>query len=170
MRKRTPKPAPRHSKAKPKARPSPVPAGLTPAVRRAVVAGVRDGVPWDVVASRAGVSRGTINKWRTHGQALSATFASTGKLPDGVTPEDMDCIRFFDEVEAAHNASIEKYAKCINRAAVKNWKAAAWMLERRAPQHFRLQKTQEAAEAKEEDSPTSGQRVFHLPDNGRMNK
>lgn len=139
--------------------------GLTPAVRRAIVSGAKAGIPWPVIAAKSGVSPHQIRRWRTRGKELSDYFAEHGKLPDDATVDDMDCLRFYDEVEVAHNCAIEKFAKTINKAGAKSWVAAAWWLERCASGYYTKGKP-ETEETKPQAA--SAQKVMlYLPDNGR---
>lgn len=159
---------PRSSKKAPSKPKAPaLPLGLTPAVRRIIVAGTKAGVPWSVVASRAGVPQHNIRKWKARGQELNDLFAKDGKLPDDVSTDDMDCLRFFDELEAAHNTAVELFAKTIFKAGKKNWSAAAWWLERRAPEYFRPKKTEDSASATVTVNKDSTHVALYLPDNGR---
>jgi hypothetical protein len=132
-------------------------------VRRAVVAAVRAGVPWDVAASKAGVSVYTIRKWREHGQKISQLFDATGALPTDCTTEDMDCLRFFDEVESAHNSAVDTFSRTIIKAGKKNWVAAAWWLERRARSIYGKQ----VEEVKQAPPAEEKKVMLYLPDNGR---
>jgi len=162
-------PAPkRYTRPKPKPAAAKVPAGLSPAVRRTIVAGVKAGVPWTVVASRAGVSSHLIKRWRARGQELATHFAEHGSLPKDVTPDDMDCMRFFDELEVALSTATETFVKTIGKAGKKNWVAAAWWLERMAPQFFRLKKPDEPEKKKATSLNDAPRVVVHLPDNGRL--
>lgn len=156
---------PRNSKAHaPKRSVAP---GLTPNVRKVIVAGAKAGVPWPVVASRACVSTTLIRKWRTHGQMLSETFATTGALPETATADDLDCLRLYDELEVAHNAAVEMFTKTIAKAGKKNWVAAAWWLERRAPEFFRVRKPPEDVKPEDSTVKSKGEVMLYLPDNGR---
>ncbi len=167
---RTAKKPPRHRYAKPAKAKAPssatpkCPDGLTPAVRAIIVTGAKAGVPWAVVADRAGCSQFHIRKWRSMGQAISEHFAEHNTLPDGA---DVELLRFYDELEAAHSTAVETFTKTIAKAAKKNWVAAAWWLERRSPEYFRLKK---APDEKPKSEGEITARVIILPDNGRRTK
>lgn len=158
----TPSKPARFSKAAPRQRAA---TGLTPAVRRAIVAGAKAGVPWPVIATRSGVSPHQIRRWRTRGKELSDYFAEKGKLPDDANADDMDCLRFYDEVEVAHNSAIEVFSKTISKAGKKNWVAAAWWLERCASTYFT--KPTKQPEQEEKPKEQSDKVMLYLPDNGR---
>lgn len=163
-----PRPPPRYSRSsKPTTPKRSVAPGLTPNVRKVIIAGAKAGVPWPVVASRACVSTALINKWRTHGRKLSETFATTGALPENATADDLDCLRLYDELEVAHNAAVEMFTKTIAKAGKKNWVAAAWWLERRAPEYFRPRKPPEDAKPEDSSATSKGEVMLYLPDNGR---
>ena len=161
MRTTPPRPA-RYTKPKAQKRAA---TGLTPAVRRAIVAGAKAGIPWPVIAAKSGVSPHQIRRWRTRGKELSDYFAEKGQLPEDATVDDMDCLRFYDEVEVAHNCAIEKFAKTVNKAGAKNWVAAAWWLERCAGGYYTKQKPGEAEEEKPKQD--TAKVMLYLPDNGR---
>lgn len=139
--------------------------GIPPSTRRVIVAGVKAGVPWNVCASRAGVTAHQLRKWRARGQELSEFFLEHGKLPPTASNADAECLRFFDEVEAAHALCIEDMTKVVKKAAkAGNWTAAAWWLERRSAEYFGKTKETKTEEVK----PAAPKVQILLPDNGRV--
>lgn len=81
---------------------------LEDVILRGIIAGLRPAV----AAQVAGIDRTTLERWRK----ADANFAQ--------------------QIESAEASSEMENLQRINRAAARNWKAAAWILERRFPEHW----------------------------------
>ena len=93
---------------------------LTPARRKQIIAAVAAGVPVKYASAKAGVTDATVWRWVQRGKA-------EGK---GI---------YFDFAEALDRAQAESVAALVAQvaeAAEKDWRAASWLLTRRAPDHF----------------------------------
>lgn len=99
---------------------------------------------------------------------MRAVVADTGGFPVDSTPDDWLTAELHQEVEVAHAKVVAVHARKVNAAAKKDWKAAAWWLQRRAKDDFGLASEKEEVRAGDE-KPTEDkeQFVFHCPDNGR---
>lgn len=84
----------------------------TPEVIEAVLANLREGLTKEVACSQAGISRVTFYKWCEADPQLA------------------------EEAQAAVDCSQAILIKAVTSAAFTDWRAAAWMLERRYPEHF----------------------------------
>lgn len=84
----------------------------TPQVIEKVLANLREGLTKDVACSQAGITRNTLYRWCEDDAELA------------------------DEVQAAVDCSQAILIKAVTSAAFTDWRAAAWMLERRYPEHF----------------------------------
>jgi hypothetical protein len=84
----------------------------TPEARARILAAVEAGAPYGSAARRGGMSHRSLNAWRAEDPEFAAEFA------------------------AAREESIITGVETIRAASKHDWRAAAWLLERRAPQHF----------------------------------
>jgi len=83
-----------------------------------VLDAVSKGMTYRLAAAFAGVSYDTFNRWRR----LS--------MSDDPPPELCD---FCDALPAAEGQAAYRFASRIDEASERDWRAAAWMLERRHP-------------------------------------
>lgn len=81
-------------------------------VIEAVLANLREGLTKEVACTQAGISRITFYKWCEADPDLA------------------------EEAQAAVDCSQAILIKAVTSAAFTDWRAAAWMLERRYPEHF----------------------------------
>ncbi len=86
------------------------PTKLTPAVRAGLMESLRAGMTYAEACAELGISRETLRLWRKGNPALCTSIGQA-------------------EAEAA-----DTHITIINKAAEKNWRAAAWWLERRRPE------------------------------------
>jgi soluble cytochrome b562 len=84
----------------------------TPAVIEAILANLREGLTKEVACSQAGITRQTLYSWCENDEQLAM------------------------EVQAAVDVSQAVLIKAVTTASFTDWRAAAWMLERRYPEHF----------------------------------
>jgi len=100
----------------------PAPTKFTPATVSAILAGIRAGLPLRLAAEAAGVSETTFHQWQR------------GEFPRGA---DRDLkVQFSEQLTRAKGESALRLAGLISRAATDDWRAAAWMLERRFAKDF----------------------------------
>lgn len=87
----------------------------------AIISAIRRGLPYKLAASAGGISYNTFVRWRNEGSSS-----------DG--PPHLR--EFCDGVRVAEFEAAQRFVGLIEKAAIKNWQAAAWMLERRHPDLF----------------------------------
>jgi hypothetical protein len=105
---------------------------------------VRQGVPLRHALGSEGISKTTLHGWRQ-------------KAKDGEQP----FVLFAEKLEASMGGMVVDYVQPIHAAALGgDWKAASWMLERRAPE-FRRSSEKPAAVAGDTTQ-------IAMPSNGRM--
>lgn len=98
------------------------PSKFTPETVNALLAGVRAGLPFRLAAEAAGISETTFHEWQS------------GKLPRGA--DKMLKAEFSDQLTRAKGESARRLTALISSAATDDWRAAAWLLERRFPRDF----------------------------------
>jgi hypothetical protein len=89
-----------------------------------IVGIIRDvslGLPLKEAAHRAGVHPATLRRWRSQDEAVDQA------------------------VEAARAAFVQRNLEVVQQAAANDWKAAAWLLERRRPEAFGRRQVVEAS-------------------------
>lgn len=106
---------------------------LTPEVHAAIVAAVASGAPRDIVAQSVGIHRATLFAWLARGRK-----EKTGMYRD-----------LSDAIKKAEAACIVDSCTLIRDAGKKHWQARAWLLERRYPGEFGLNRL-ELAELKKQ--------------------
>lgn len=84
--------------------------------------GIRKGLPIHLACSAAGIDDSRYYEWQN------------GKFPRGADPELKR--KFRDELTRARDEAAYRSITLINDAATEDWKAAAWILERRYPKEF----------------------------------
>ncbi len=87
-----------------------------------VLAGIRAGLPYRLAAEAAGISETTFHEWQS------------GKLPRGVDTQLKT--EFREGLTRARGESARRLTTLISTAAKDDWRAAAWILERRFPKDF----------------------------------
>ncbi len=83
---------------------------------------IRAGLPYRLAAEAAGVSYDTFNEWQQ------------GRFPRGA--DRVLKAEFSDALTRAKGESALRLIAIINRAAPVDWRAAAWILERRFPKDY----------------------------------
>jgi len=87
-----------------------------------LMTGIRAGLPFRLAAEAAGVSETTFTCWQA------------GKLPRGADRSLK--ASFSAQLTRARGESALRLTGLISRAATDDWRAAAWLLERRFPKDF----------------------------------
>jgi len=100
------------------------PSSYTPALARAVCSAIASGLPVGVACRQHGIARQTLYDWRVQGRAGREPFAG-----------------FAARLERATAEAESRSVLAVVKAAKRDWRAAAWMLERRWPQRYALRQT-----------------------------
>lgn len=101
------------------------PTKLTAAVQRKIVKAIKAGATHDLAALYAGISRTSFYDWKARGEAGEEGFTN-----------------FSDAIELAEGKGAVDLLEKIKTAAQdpKEWRAGAWLLERRYPDMYGRQK------------------------------
>jgi len=78
-----------------------------------VCAALEEGASYELAAAAAGISYSTLNRWRKDDEAFATNIAT------------------------AESRAARRWLGQIDQAASKDWRAAAWLLERRYPEVYR---------------------------------
>lgn len=87
-----------------------------------LLAGIRAGLPYHLAAEAAGVTYDTFNEWQQ------------GRFPRGA--DKMLKSEFSEALTRAKGGSALRLVSIIQQQAPTDWRAAAWILERRFPRDF----------------------------------
>ena len=117
------------------------PSKFTPETVKTLLAGIRAGLPYHLAAEAAGISEATFYDWQR------------GKFPRGADKQLKS--EFLEDLTRARGESARRLTTLISNAATDDWRAAAWILERRFPKDFgkdaeALQKLEELQAALEQ--------------------
>lgn len=97
-------------------------------------AALGSGAHLSTAASYAGVSPSTLSKWIKEGQRLREVLEAVRSDPDDTrepSPQEWELIWLTEELEAAEAKAEHGLVEIVQGAAQEEWKAAAWLLERR---------------------------------------
>ncbi len=108
-------------KFKPKKRGRGRPSLLTPEREARLMGAIEKGMPLKQAAMLAGMSYETLNRWRLQGEAEDAA---------------LEFRHFWQALRKAQAVAMERLLSRIDTASLSDWKAAAWLLERRHPEEF----------------------------------
>ena len=97
------------------------PTKLTPEVQATICNAVEAGTPLKYAAVYAGIGESTIYSWMAKAEAPKAA---------------PHFVEFKEAVQRAQARSVTRLVAIITRAADNDWRAASWLLERRAPEYF----------------------------------
>jgi transposase len=109
------------------------PSAFTPAAQEAVVTAVTAGNTRSTAAAYAGVARSTLQRWLARGKK-----ARRGAFRD-----------FWDRLKKAEAEAVIRNVAIVQKAAEKQWQAAAWWLERRRYDDWALRDKGKLAELSE---------------------
>jgi hypothetical protein len=98
------------------------PTKFTPETVHTLLSGIRAGLPYRLAAEAAGISETTFTEWQA------------GRLPRGA--DRALKASFPGQLTRARGESALRLSGLISRAATDDWRAAAWLLERRFPKDF----------------------------------
>lgn len=113
-------PKPVFIKKKPAKKPG-RPTLLNPTRQAALLEAIEQGMPLKQAAAIAGMSYDTLNAWQKRGENESA-------------PEEYR--QFCQQLRHSQAVAMQVHVSSICDAAKRDWRAAAWMLERRFPEDF----------------------------------
>ena len=103
---------------------------LNPTRQAALLEAIEQGMPLKQAAAVAGMSYDTLNHWQKRGENESAP------------PE---YCQFYQQLRQSQAVAMQVHVSSICDAAKRDWRAAAWMLERRFPEDFARQQHHEHA-------------------------
>lgn len=95
---------------------------FTPETVSRLLMAIRAGLPYHLAAEAAGISEATFHKWQR------------GVFPRGVDPQMKQ--QFVEELTRARGESALRLIGIVTKAAPDDWRAAAWILERRFRESF----------------------------------
>ena len=100
----------------------------TVAQAEAIALAVSAGASYRAAAQSAGVAESTLHSWLARGRAEQGATKRA--------PGEQSYVLFVDAVEEAAARAEVRTAALIAKAAETDWRAAAWLLERRDPETF----------------------------------
>jgi hypothetical protein len=113
------------------------PCKFNPETERTLIEAIEDGLPLKVAASLAGICYETLNRWKRRGEGSHA---------------EAKFRQFCHALEKANAKAVQKHVQNISNAR-KDWKASAWILERRFRETFGKEHVEEKANFWDEDRP-----------------
>lgn len=96
---------------------------------------ISNGVPYVRAAALLGISNSTFHYWKSEAEELKEKVES-GMVTRVRGSKNLLLLDFLDSIEEATAKFINRNIALIQVAAEKDWKAAAWGLERRCPAEF----------------------------------
>lgn len=100
---------------------------MTPETVQTVLDALKAGLGIDTAAQYAGIGQRTVKDWLAKGRAaLEAADMNDAPIPI----EDLHYADFSKEVDTARAQAIARNITAIQQAAARDWRAAAWWLER----------------------------------------
>lgn len=96
------------------------------------------GMPVEMARKAAGVSETTYHRWRQLGKEVNRRCDGLGLVApnDSFSEEDKALWEFWHAVENAMLQALDRSLLTIQVASQNHWQAAAWLCERRYPEHF----------------------------------
>lgn len=86
-----------------------------------LLAAIQKGMPLKHAAMLAGISYDTLNRWRVRGEEKGAPLRFR---------------QFCKALRHSQAVAMLRLVSCVQEAGKQDWRAAAWMLERRHPEDF----------------------------------
>ena len=108
------------------------PTKLTPRVQKTVCAGIAVGLTFKLASERAGITDRSRIGWEKRGREEMERIANGGRA----RKEEEPFLSFFQSVTRARAKSAYVLTAVIRAAAPTEWRAAAWLLERRFPEDY----------------------------------
>ncbi|WP_135611667.1 hypothetical protein [Methanococcoides sp. AM1] len=111
------------------------PTKLTPETHKTICKNIALGMPYEHACRAAGVSYPAYRTWIIRGEEEARRVEENPRA--SIKNSEKPFVEFQDDIKRAEAQGIEKNLKRISKAADEgNWPAAAWVLERRHPEHF----------------------------------
>lgn len=110
------------------------PSKFTPECRNRIVSLINAGNYLDTACQAAGITYSTYREWIKRGQREYDRLEMSPRAK--VKESEKDYLDFFEAVQKAEATAEARNLTIINKAAEKNWQAAAWFLERKAPDRW----------------------------------
>ena len=122
---------------------------LTAEVQDQIVQALRLGAHLETAAAYAGVTARTVREWRQRGRTEQARVdGGEAKAP---APKERKYVLFAAAVEKALADAELRYIGIVGKAALSQWQASAWMLERRHPERWGRRRVEIYAPEGDED-------------------
>ena len=109
------------------------PTKLTPEVEERLVRAISVGATYKDACACAGISFQTFLNWKKRAQRAVEQVGERDGEPEET---DHPFVEFFDRIKRAQGEAAVGLLAMIGKAANRDWKAAAWMLERRYPESY----------------------------------
>ena len=113
------------------------PTKLTPEVEERLVRAISVGASYKDASACAGISYQTFLNWRKRAQEIVEQTEDRDDEPEETTDR---FVEFFDRIKKAQGDAAVEWLAAISKAAPRDWKAAAWILERRYPESFNVRR------------------------------
>lgn len=118
------------------------PSKCTPEITESICQAVQQGATYEIAAAQAGIAVSTLHAWKS--RALKALEHGKKKK------SDLPYIEFLEAIKKADAKGALLLLATVRQAAPKDWKAAAWLLERRwkyeKGQSFHVEQAEETQE------------------------
>lgn len=108
------------------------PLKLTPETTEKVVQGILAGVSLALASEAAGIANSTRMYWEKRGRAEQQRLLNG----DRARPAEKIYLDFLEATTRARARSLVRLTTQISLAAKRDWRAAAWMAERRFPEEY----------------------------------
>ena len=119
-----------------------------------ILTGIRKGLPIKMAASLAGISYPALRQWIKQGEA-------------GEDPRKVDFVERYRKAEAE---CAERCLEMIDAASLKQWQAAAWLLERRYSDVYGQRKAFEIQRSDDEEEGDDSDKWEKYPEEVRPPK
>src|SRR5215213_8049104 len=110
------------------------PTKLTPEVEERLVHAISVGASFKDACAHARISFQTLQNWKKRARRA----AEQAGEPGGESEDTDQFVEFLDRIKKAEADAAVGWLSTMNKAARRDWKAAAWMLERRYPESYNL--------------------------------
>ncbi len=110
------------------------PSKFTPERKNRILSLINAGNYLDTACQAAGVTYATYREWVKRGQKEYDRLEESSRAKP--RESEKDYLDFFEAVQKAEATAEARNLTIINKAAEKNWQAAAWFLERKAPDRW----------------------------------
>lgn len=113
------------------------------------------GAPLESVAGRTGASKAAIYKWKAKGEELAALAEAEEIDPEELSTRDRLCLELALGIEDARSSVVVAAVAAVRSAFQREWRAAAWYMERTDPENWGRPYRERTGEqkAEEEDEP-----------------